>query len=316
MVSDQDTSDRAAVGDEEARAVHRHALDRIAGAEVQTDPFPHVIIDQLLPPAFYGELLRHFPDRSAFELVAYPGTGHGKSTSKYHEHGLAYRRMAGHPYFRVVHDLFGSEEFSRALLAKFSRPVPGFGPPIPPDKHALFADGARDFTPVYDFQIDLPGYEIPPHPDVPDKIVTFQLFLTDDDSVRDFGTIFLKARKGDGGVARRSAVAEAVGAVLEWSMGVTRLRWRRPYRRLEQSSFGLWAGIGTTRNWLPWDLFEIKKIAPALPNHFMAFAPNAVSYHAVRMNIPPTCPRQERPVVRGFIRKGRSAQNFISPVKM
>lgn len=300
---------------EASTEVASHALDRIERAEVQTEPFPHIIVDHFLPDAFFADLISHFPERSEFQQVTYPGTGHGKRTSRYQECGLSYRNLKGHEYLRIVDDLFGSPAFSQALLEKFSRQCANGSTPIPKAKHAFFSDGNSDYTCVYDFQIDMPGYEIPPHPDVPQKIVTFQFFMVDDDSLRDFGTLFCKPKNGQATVDR-GALASATGWFVDRTAGLLHLQESGPYRRFEQSPLGLTCGVGATRNWLPWNLFDVAKIAPALPNHFMAFAPNKISYHAVRMDIPPELPRQERPVIRGFIRSGKNTNNWIKPVQM
>jgi len=100
---------------------------------------------------------------------------------------------------------------------------------------------------------------------------------------------------------KRPLVARAGRRLIDKAVTALRLSETRAYRRLEQSRIGLWFGVGTTRNWLPWTFFDIAKIAPAAPNHFMAFAPNNISYHAVRMDISADSKRQERPVIRGFI---------------
>jgi hypothetical protein len=299
----------------DTRQIFDHALDRIARAEVLTDPFPHILIDDFLPQGVYEDLLRNFPDRSLFEKVVYPGTGHGKRTSRYHGYGLAYPNLKDHEAFGGVSELFSSEAFCRALLDRFSQVAPDGSSPIPVEKHRLFKDGASDFTPVFDLQIDLPGYEIPPHPDNSEKVVTFQYFLMEDDSLRDFGTLFCKPKDGRP-TADRSRLASAVGDLVDRLAARARLRKTAFYRRLEQSPLGLRLGVGTTRGWLPWDLFEVAKIAPALPNHFMAFAPNRISYHAVRLDIPADSDRQERPVIRGFIRSGKDTRNWIEDAKM
>jgi hypothetical protein len=291
------------------------ALMKIDQARIVEEPFPHVIIDQLFPDTFFRELRENFPDRSKLQEVTYPGTGHGKKTSRYRESGLAWKGMKSDPAFSVVHELFASEAFSRALLNKFSRRLPSGVVPIPVEKHSFFKSGAADFASVFDFQIDLPGYEIPPHPDVWAKIVTYQYFLVDDESLRDYGTLFCKAKNGRG-VVRRPFLTRAAGRLVNEGAKVFRATKSEPFRRLEQSPLGLSLGVGTTRNWLPWKLLDVVKIAEALPNHFMAFAPNAVSYHAVRMDIPADCARQDRPVIRGFIRTGRENKNWIRAVKM
>jgi hypothetical protein len=83
------------------------------------------------------------------------------------------------------------------------------------------------------------------------------------------------------------------------------------YRAVEISDVGLKLGLGDSRSWLPWELFEITKQAHALPNHFLAFAPNDRSYHAVSMDLAEDAKRRERPVVRGFIRSGANTRNWV-----
>ena len=78
----------------------------------------------------------------------------------------------------------------------------------------------------------------------------------------------------------------------------------------ERTRLGTEIGFGDSKNWYPWRLFDIVAAAPALPNHFMAFAPNNRSYHAVRMNIPESS--EGRRVIRGFIRSGIDQKNFIA----
>jgi hypothetical protein len=290
-----------------------YALNQIERAPIQVHPFPHIIIEHFLPDELFQDLIAHFPDRSEFQRVSYPGTGHGKRTSRFQENGLALKNMKDHEYFGLLHELFASEAFSRALLDKFGKPLPDGSTPIPAAKHHMFSNGAHDYSCVFDFQIDQPGYEIPPHPDVMSKIVTFQFFLVDDDSLRDFGTLFCKSKNGKSPV-KRPLIARATRRVIDKVVSVLKLENTSLFRRLEQSRLGLWFGVGTTRNWLPWGLFDIAKIAPAAPNHFMAFAPNDISYHAVRMDIPAESKRQERPVIRGFIRAGRDTANWIRSV--
>jgi hypothetical protein len=299
----------------DTKSIADFALAKIEGAEIVREPFPHIIIDQFFPDAFFEDLIKNFPDRSQFQEVTYPGTGHGKKSSRYHESGFAYKDMKDHEYFRVVNDVFASEAFSKALLTKFSQTLPDGFIPIPIEKHSLFKDGASNYACVFDFQIDLPGYEIPPHPDVADKIVTFQYFLVDDDSLRDYGTLFCKPKKARPTI-KRPFVPRATGRLVNEFAKFFRLEQSRLFRKLEQSPLGLSLGVGTTRNWLPWGMFDVAKIAHALPNHFMAFAPNKISYHGVRMDVPTESKRQERPVVRGFIRRGRNAGNWIQSVKM
>jgi hypothetical protein len=294
---------------QDTREICKYMLHKLEQAEIITEPFPHIIVDQLFPESFFESLVKNFPDRSHFRKVFYPGTGYGKRDSRYQDYGLACADLSKHAYFRDVHDLFKSEPFSRLLLTKFSQSLQNGSTPIPSEKHHFFRDGASNYTPVFDLQIDFPGYELPPHPDVPEKIVTFQFFLTADDMLRKYGTLLCKPKNGKATVDR-SRIASMTGLFLDKSARVLLLHRSGLYRRLVQSKVGLWFGVGATRNWLPWGLFDVVKVAPALPNCFMAFAPNDRSYHAARMDVPADI-QQERRVIRGFIRSGENTKNWI-----
>ena len=289
------------------------ALAKLQQAPLLTDPFPHLLVPELLPKAFYADLLRSFPERSRFRDARYPGTGRNRGAAGYQEHGLVCQDFEDGEPLRRLRSLFASEAFARTLLARFSAPLPDGSSPIPRAKHRFFADGASDYSCVFDLQVDRPGYEIPPHPDVSEKIVTFQLFLTEDDALCGQGTLLCRPRNGAPTIDRPWATKLA-GLLVERAARRLRLRSSGLYRSLELSRLGLRLGLGDSRSWLPWHLFEIVKVAEALPNHFLAFAPNERSYHAVSMDLPPGSRRQERPVVRGFIRSGRNARNWLDVV--
>jgi hypothetical protein len=283
-------------------------VDRIAASAIDPDPFPHVIVGGLLPDEFFEEVLRAIPDRRDFEKVDYPGTGFGRSSRAYHDYGLAYRQMhtvdAGP--IRQLRDVFAAPEFSEALLEKFRKPLDDGTTPIPAAKHGFFADGARDYATVFDLQADLPGYQIAPHADVAPKIVTFQLYLTRDQTLARFGTLLCEP-KDHRALRGRNVFARALARPLN------RIPHHALYRMVYRSRLGLTIGLGDLANWYPWSWFNVTKVAEAMPNHFLAFAPNDRSFHAVDLDIPPDVPAQERDVLRGFIRSGRASENWIAP---
>jgi hypothetical protein len=194
-----------------------HITAAIARTPIDVTPFPHIVIERLLPDDVYAEVLAALPDRTLFDKVRYPGTGFGRNRQRVvrHDFGYAYRGLgATQGTLRVVHDALASTAFSQALFAKFARPLPDGSTPIPLAKHRFFADGAREYTTVFDLQIDLPGYAIPPHPDIEEKIVTFQLYLSADDSLAEFGTLLCEP--ADPRVTQgRSPLARRVAAVLQ-----------------------------------------------------------------------------------------------------
>ncbi len=284
-------------------SVQQYVLRQIRNAEVRPEPFPHFVVSEIFPPDFYSKLMAAIPRPEEFAAAEYPGTGFGKAKdAKPKSTGLAYPNLHQLPLFNEIQTFLRGDEFCRALLDKFSRPDA-----IPAEKYRYFANGARDFTSVFDLQIDRRGYEILPHPDVATKIITFQFYLVSDDSLSDFGTLFCRTKNGR--PAERGRAAQATGSVVE---KVARVLGERPpsfWHSFERTKLGTEIGFGDSRNWYPWRMFDIVAKAPALPNHFMAFAPNERSYHAVRMDIPESS--IGRTVIRGFIRSGESGSNYI-----
>jgi hypothetical protein len=282
--------------------VFEHILRKIRTAKIKADPYPHIVVSEIFPPGFYPKLLAAIPKPEQFAAAEYPGTGFGKAKRNQRKSsGLAYPNLHELPLFRELQEFLRGEEFSRTMLDKFSRPDG-----IPAEKYRYFANGANEFTPVFDLQLDRRGYEILPHPDVPTKIITFQFFLVSDDSLKDFGTLFCRTKNGR--PAARNAVARTAGSAVT---RVARALRHQPYRFwhwLERTKLGTEIGFGS-EGWYPWRMFDIVSAAPALPNHFMAFAPNEHSYHAVRMDIPESS--IGRTVIRGFIRSGSDVGNFI-----
>lgn len=274
-----------------------HVLERIERAPVIDAPFAHIVIEELLPPELYQELLAAIPSTASMDRVSYPGSGYGQRGPHYKPYGYAHPDLgAAEGALAAVRDVFASEMFARALLGKFEEAIPA-------EKRRFF-DGANDFTTVFDLQVDLPGYAIAPHPDTPSKIVTFQLYLSADETLGEHGTM-LCAPKDERSLRGRSTPARAGGRVVDL---VTRVS-PRARRRVERSRLGEVLGVGGQRLWFPWSWFDVVKVAPALPNYFLAFAPGERSFHAVNMD----GLTGQRPVLRGFIRSGSSTNNWIGP---
>jgi hypothetical protein len=287
---------------------------KIADCAVQERPFPHIIIEGLLPAEFYDAVLRAIPPLSEFTVADYPGTGFGRAGNNYRDFGYAYEGLseADGP-LALLYAAFASEQFGRALLDKFSRPLPGGGAPIPGEKHRFFAGAARDYATVFALQVDMPGYAIPPHNDIPSKIVTFQLHLAEDSTLADYGTMLCEPRDSRAYRERPiplRLISRAAGLLPPAIRGAVRMGLGGVFRRFERSRAGVAVGAGA---WMPWEWFRVVKVARALPNHLLAFAPNDRSFHAVNFNVPADAPTQERRVVRGFIMSGRDAKNLIKP---
>lgn len=276
-------------------ATFPEVLQAIRRAPILRDPFPHIYVKEIFQPAFFRQLLDAIAAKAVFEPAVYPGVSVDLKAENFHDHGLACANAQEVPELARLRAFLKSNAFSRTLLERFADPTAWGerGSAIPPEKHKFFADGRDDFTTVFDLHKDLPGYEITPHPDVEEKIITFLFYLTPNDDLSRFGTMLCRPKP--------EHLADIAGRTEPRRDGLI--------ARLTRSAVGRY---GLDQVWLPWEWFEIAKIAEARANSFVAFAPNAESYHAVRMNIPPEHPLQDRLTLRGFIRSGANSGNFIA----
>ena len=283
--------------------VYDHAFacvtEKIKAEPIAHEPFPHIYISEVFPSEYYEAILNRIATVGKFVPALYPGVAVDLKAENFRDHGLTCQNLDEDEELSHLYKFLKSERFSRVLLDKFSASNSwGMrGSAIPDDKHVYFANGRSDFTTVFDLHKDLPGYEISPHPDIPSKIVTFLFYLTRDDRLREFGTLLC---------------TPTPRAKLEGALGAPHSRGYSLLERTVNSVMRSPYGFGQRDGWFPWDMFRIAKVAEALPNSLLVFAPNSDSYHAVRMNIPAEHPVQERLTLRGFIRSGANSQNYIA----
>ena len=281
--------------------VHEEAfawvLERIPSEPIITEPFPHIYVSDIFPRAYYQRLLDRIATVGKFVPALYPGVSVDLNAENFRDYGLACKNFEQDEQLSHLYSFLKSETFARTLLDKFSAPNSWGerGSAIPEEKHVHFKDGRSDFTSVFDLHKDLPGYEITPHPDVPSKIVTILFYLTPNDDIREFGTLLCRPKP--------EKSAEIASRSIPWHS-----------RLLNRLTVPLVGGYGLKQRdgWFPWEWFDVARVAEARANCFLAFAPNSDSYHAVRMNIPPDHPLQERLTLRGFIRSGANTTNYMS----
>jgi hypothetical protein len=174
-----------------ARACHEHIARRIAAAETQADPFPHLFVEEFFPPFVYRELLARLPQKQHYEPFQYEkhATQSGVSTR---DHFPLTARVIGRldqqdsALWYAIRDALRSPEVKQATFTKLAdglafrygvRPeqvceLPGFAYP------ELFRETG--------------GYFIKPHPDTRRKVITMQIALPADDTRPDLGTQFYR----------------------------------------------------------------------------------------------------------------------------
>jgi len=256
----------------------RHVRSRVHEAPIEQEPFPHLVVPEIVPTDVYERLLEHLPLAAQWGRAEYPGTGrfttrHGGQPTSGQDAahvGLVLQDWQKSPLLEQLHAFFAGEPFARLLLDKFSAPGSRgpTGRAVPVEKLPWFCDGARGVECVFGMYKDLANYEISPHRDHPSKVVTFLWYLSDDGPAP-CGTLLCRPKP-------TAALATA------GSEGYAQAR--------REGRAGLW---------LDWSDFDVVKEV-AGRNVFLAFAPNEISYHGVRLDGAGGISR-ERTVVRGFI---------------
>jgi hypothetical protein len=139
-----------------------HMKYQINNAPLRQWPFPHLLIDEILPPAFYDEMIRHMPNGAAFDKNEFGG----KRSEERHRTiirltpDVTNDRMQD--WMNEKMDWFTGGELSGILLDRF-RTMPSRPEDATPGHLSLILN-------------DQPGYAIGPHMDIGAKIVTMIIY--------------------------------------------------------------------------------------------------------------------------------------------
>jgi hypothetical protein len=157
---------------------------RIANAQVLKFPFPHFYIPEVFPPAWYEELLDCLPAQAYYVRLDETGT---VEKGAFPERFVCELERAcqseidltGRPGpWQEVSRVFESAEFANRVLSLFyDAVVERFG-----------ADCELDYKTDCRLVRDFSNYAIPPHTDMPKKLVSLLFYMPPDDSMKEFGT--------------------------------------------------------------------------------------------------------------------------------
>ena len=274
-------------------------IQRIEAAPIVEKPFAHIYFDNLFLTDTYQLLLDSIPPVEHFRKVPILGSGYLGRRRGSPSYTLVCDSLQGIRLIEDIDKFFASQRFMRTLLEKFSKPLNDGTIPITPDKQRLFQDGKTQYGSILDLLLTLPGYSLPPHPDIWSKIVSYQVFLVDDDSLRDYGTQLCEMKTDAWTRLQRGFAAIAGPSILK---AATRLKIKdsRSFQRFTQTSLAL--RLGAFPQFLPYDWFKDRAMLWALPNTFMAFAPSPSTYHYAKFDVPRDHPKQKRAMFRGTIR--------------
>jgi FkbM family methyltransferase len=173
--------------------VLQHVLDRVARAELVTEPFPYVVVDDVFPADYYAELLAHFP--TADSLVPLGQSGRVPSSAYKERHVVLFNdeeftrlQPAQRAFWEAMAGWMYSDPFVNAFVTKFATALQ------PRLTKILAADGVLRSRGDALLVEDHTKYAIGPHTDAPHRLVSFLFYLPEDDSMRDLGTSIYKAK--------------------------------------------------------------------------------------------------------------------------
>ena len=181
-------------------------LSRFVASSVQAGcasaaPFYHLILDRVFPDDVYNAMLAAMPMAADYRPMSGRSKGHdlADGTHTRVKIDLFPEYVRGLPSEkRAVWDVVGRALCTQAVKQAFvQRLAPGL-------RRRFGADfGEVGMYPIPVLTRDIPGYEIPPHPDTRWKGITVQLYLPRDDSTSHIGTIFHE-RQPDGSLPKRT----------------------------------------------------------------------------------------------------------------
>ena len=200
-----------------AQPLARRVADKIAAAPVEPVPGPYIFIENLLPEALYGEVLRHFELTAPLfrEKVHPTGERYFGSYGERMEVGLHDLRRQRSPLAALWEEIFRalkSEAVFTAILEKFR---PGFEARFgkPAANPALRDRLARTMLMCH----HRPGFHVGPHTDTPRKVLSFLINCAERDGLEHLGTaMYLPKQAGltnDGTNHYDPALFERIGVV-------------------------------------------------------------------------------------------------------
>jgi hypothetical protein len=182
---------------ESAPAIHARVLARllarIRAAEVRAEPFCHAYFDELFPDDVYAALLAHLPPAGRYWTGPHDPRACPGVRAFFHLTAAGARRFPPcRGLWRGVAAALTDPRLKRCLFARLAPDLAHrFGVP-----EAAAPDLAGHPRPTLYREIE--GYELPPHPDSLEKVVTMHLYLPADLSQLHLGTaLYRREGRGD-----------------------------------------------------------------------------------------------------------------------
>jgi hypothetical protein len=133
-----------------------HTLKKIINSEINHEPFSHLVIDDFIDPSLYNECLNNLPDKDKLP----PFTGFdGRFGEK-----LEIIKN-NNPSFEKLYNVFHSNEIKNEFLKKFEKEI------------KLRNEKNHDCVLNTIYTYDTSSYEIAPHRDMAEKLITFLYYF-------------------------------------------------------------------------------------------------------------------------------------------
>jgi hypothetical protein len=159
-------------------ALVAHIRRRVLSAPMRTEPFPHLVVSELLPADFYQQLLRAIPAPTFWRRA-------GHQRDNWHVEEDSASRLS-ETTWRFMHREIAARELMPLLLDRFSDAIAAYW------RDTLGLD-ASEFAGHYlcdegRLLLRHPGYELEPHLDPPHAILTVLFYLAQPGAADAHGT--------------------------------------------------------------------------------------------------------------------------------
>ena len=159
-----------------------HFVDRLRGASVELDPFPHYFVEHVFPEDYYREMLSNLPATDVYENL-YEVTDlkldHFRHRDQRNmDHGWTDRLPAEQKAFwDSFNQWFLGEELAQAVMRSFGW------------------ESSPDVSIESQFIRHRAGYFLGPHSDLYTKLVVLLLYLAPDDTAEHLGTSLYRPKQ-------------------------------------------------------------------------------------------------------------------------
>ncbi len=154
-------------------AVLAHVVERLSGAFVKPDPYPHFYIDKLFPEEFYEQLLEHLPDTSSYQPLSstdkvHPGTYATRFVLPLEEKKICSLPFPQFLFWSKFAAAISGSKWRSLLLEKFGPDIKKrFGVHYENVTFSSTAELVQDYT----------NYSIGPHTDHPIRVITLLFYF-------------------------------------------------------------------------------------------------------------------------------------------